>query len=265
MNGEKTMLLSDLIPFLKENKNDVKIHFAHLEDALAAFITGDFKSWQEEQNQRNFEKTYILSLIRLDSNEWLFAGIYKSFGAKEQNGWYKYRTRLEDIGSEFIGRAIITYNRGCRQPYCLLSSHLNGLEVAEIRRSSYTKPFPGYKNVDISWKMLKAVIDTDEWKRPLSDKKGVYLITDTSNGAMYVGSATGERKIYGRWKSYIRTGHGGNAGLKRLSKKRIMNNFRYAILDVYSPEADDSEIRQREKWWKKILMSSKNEYGYNHN
>ncbi len=82
---------------------------------------------------------------------------------------------------------------------------------------------------------------------------------------MYVGSATGERKIYGRWKSYIRTGHGGNAGLKRLSKKRIMNNFRYAILDVYSSEADDSEIRQREKWWKKILMSSKNEYGYNHN
>lgn len=67
------MLLSDLIPFLVENKNNVKIHFAQPEDALSEFLMGDFKSWQEEQNHKNFEKDYILSLIRLDVRDSSFA------------------------------------------------------------------------------------------------------------------------------------------------------------------------------------------------
>ena len=55
-------------------------------------------------------------------------------------------------------------------------------------------------------------------KQPFRTQKGVYLITDTSNGKMYVGSAYGENMILGRWKSYVKTGHGGNEGLKGLSK-----------------------------------------------
>lgn len=259
------MLLSDLIPFLRDNKNNVKIHFAQPEDALSEFLMGDFKSWQEEQNHKNFEKDYILSLIRLDDGEWLFAGIYKSFGAKELKDCYKYKTRLTENGSDLIGRVIINYNRGCRNAFCLLSSHIDGLEVAEVRRDVYTMPFPGYENVHVSWKMLNAVIDTEEWMTPLKEVKGVYLLTDANTGLMYVGSATGERKLWGRWKSYIRTGHGGNEGLKKLSKKYIKENFSFAILDYYSAKTSDEEIRSREKWWKNVLMTYKNDYGYNHN
>lgn len=74
-----------------------------------------------------------------------------------------------------------------------------------------------------------------------------------------------QRKLWGRWKSYIRTGHGGNEGLKKLSKKYIKENFSFAILDYYSAKTSDEEIRSREKWWKKVLMTYKNDYGYNHN
>lgn len=42
----------------------------------------------------------------------------------------------------------------------------------------------------------------------------MYLITDSSNGKKYVGSATGENMIWGRWKDYIANGNGGNIELK---------------------------------------------------
>ena len=46
------------------------------------------------------------------------------------------------ITAKTFGRGIIDYNRGCRNAFCLLSSHIDGLEVAEVRRDVYTMPFP---------------------------------------------------------------------------------------------------------------------------
>ena len=63
------MLISTLIPFLEDNKASIKLHFARgskiREEALMEFLTGRFKEWQEYQNNRNFGRKYILSLIRL--------------------------------------------------------------------------------------------------------------------------------------------------------------------------------------------------------
>ncbi len=263
------MLLAGLIPFLKENSPFIKIHFAKgaddPEEAVKAFLLGNFKEWQEEQSGKNFECDYILSLIQLDKDEWLFAGLFECLGSRKlKDGNYKYRTKQISEGSDLVGRAIVQVNRW-RNSYCWLDTYIDSMDVVEVRRNVYTKPFPGYENVCITWKELYTVIDTDEWKIPLKNMKGVYLITDTSNGFMYVGSATGERKIWGRWKSYIRTGHGGNAGLKELSMKHIKENFRYTILDVYTAKTNDEDIRLREKWWKNVLMTNKNFFGYNHN
>jgi len=43
---------------------------------LEAFFDGNFKEWQEHQNQRNFNCEKIVSLIFLHGDKWLFAGIY---------------------------------------------------------------------------------------------------------------------------------------------------------------------------------------------
>ena len=265
------MILSDLIPFLEENREVTKIHFAKgkpdPEEALRSFLLGDFKEWQETQKNRNFEKDYIVSLIRLGNFEWLFAGVYRSYDCKPvkigKQTWYKYRTKLLDEGSELIGRVVIGFKRDFRQSYCLLDNYLEDLDVIEVRRNEYSIPFPGYDKVRISWEELYTVIDTDAWKKPLLNRKGVYLITDISNGKMYVGSATGNNKLWRRWKSYIRTGHGKNKALMKLSKKHIRENFQYTILDTYTASTDDAEIRQREQWWKEVLKTK--EYGYNMN
>ncbi len=265
------MIISELLPFLEENKNSIKIHFAKGKDvperALQAYLKGDFKNWQEIQKNPNFECDYILSLIRLGNGEWLFAGIYKSFSYKPfkdgRQTWYKYKTKLMDIGSELIGRVIVGYKREFRQSYCWLETCSDDMEVLEIRRDPYKIPFLGYDKVRLTWEELYAVINTEEWKKPLLNRKGVYLITDMSNGKMYVGSATGRSKLWRRWSSYVRTYNGGNKALKKLKQKHIRENFQYTILDTYTASADDTEIRKREQWWKDVLKTK--EFGYNEN
>ena len=53
------MKFRELIPFLYENQQEIKVHCATgSEDVYApknAFLTGNFKIWQENQTQKNFE------------------------------------------------------------------------------------------------------------------------------------------------------------------------------------------------------------------
>ncbi|WP_369123980.1 GIY-YIG nuclease family protein [Bifidobacterium adolescentis] len=48
----------------------------------------------------------------------------------------------------------------------------------------------------------------------------MYVITNTDNGKLYVGSATGRNGIYQRWKNYIDNGHGGNTELRKLVEQQ---------------------------------------------
>lgn len=146
----------------------------------------------------------------------------------------------------------------------LASSVMDECEVEQILPDVFDNDiFPGYDKVNISWSELSRLIEKETWKTALQNQKGVYLITDISNGKKYVGSAYGETMILGRWKSYVRYGHGGNVELKVLDFDYIRKNFRYSILDIYKSSIDDEVIIERECWWKEVLQSRK--YGYNVN
>ena len=41
-------------------------------------------------------------------------------------------------------------------------------------------------------------------KGPLSNVAGVYVIADQATGKLYVGSATGDEGIWGRWRTLYR-------------------------------------------------------------
>lgn len=69
--------------------------------------------------------------------------------------------------------------------------------------------------------------------------------------------------ILGRWRAYVKTGHGGNVGLKILSFDHIKQNFKYSILGIYKSTTDDQIIIERESWWKEVLQTRK--FGYNEN
>lgn len=266
------MKLKELIPFLEQNQNDIKVHCATgSKDKFApkkAFLNGEFKEWQEEQNGKNFERKYILSLIDWDKDEWLFAGIYKRLSVKEVNEVnvckYKYETELTEIGEEFIGKLIVGFKRTFRESYLLFENHIDKFDLLEIKKEVVKVEFPGYDKVNVSWQELAKLIKTEAWKTALKNQKAVYLVTDSSNGKKYIGSAYGENMLLGRWKEYVKNGHGGNKELKSLSFDHIKKYFRYSILEIFKPTADDEIITDKESWWKEVLLT-RTEFGYNKN
>lgn len=262
------MNIKDLIPFLEENKKEIKIHCATGSTDVYApkksFMNGKFKEWQEEQNQKNFERKYILSLIFGDKDEWLFAGIYESLNVKQNdNGRFVYETKLLDVANEFIGRTVFKFKKDFRNSYLCLENHIENINLLEIKKEVVKPMFPGYDNVNVSWQDLSDNIESDSWRTALENQKGVYLITDKSNGKHYVGSAYGQDMILGRWRNYVQNGHGGNKDLKALGFDYIKENFQYSILEIFKSTTDDNTIIDRESWWKEVLMTR--DFGYNKN
>lgn len=136
-------------------------------------------------------------------------------------------------------------------------------KVIELYSDQPMEKFPGYEHIHLSWNQLKYVIDKESWKIALQNQKAVYLITDISNGKMYVGSAYGENMLLNRWQNYIKSGHGGNIQLEKLSREYIENNFKFSILDIFKSTTDDQVILNRESWWKNTLLTRT--FGYNAN
>ena len=146
----------------------------------------------------------------------------------------------------------------------MAESVIDDCEVVQILPDIFDNDiFPGYDQVNVSWNELSRVLTKEGWKTALKNQKGVYLITDSSNGKMYVGSAYGSQMLLGRWTSYIETGHGGNVELKKLDFEDIKCKFRYSILDIFKSTTDDQTIIARENWWKSVLQTR--EFGYNKN
>lgn len=94
----------------------------------------------------------------------------------------------------------------------------------------------------MSFQTLETIVTNptiySEWKNKLSAIGGVYLITDTKTGKHYVGSASGEKGIWGRWSEYIHTKHGDNKRLRKLiyADAEYCKNFQFSILEVFSPQ-----------------------------
>lgn len=217
------------------------------------------------------ENEIVIGLAQIKNNDWLLIDISRI--TKSHNKFWDGIThstvytfyeheRLQEF-EKFFGRIIVQFHKN--NAFVTLSGdRIGDFVLKEILPNLLDIDlFPGYEKVNISWHELNRVIEKDTWKTVLQNQKGVYLLTDISNGNKYVGSAYGENMILGRWISYVKTGHGGNAGLKRLTFEHIQDNFRYSILDIYKSTTDDQIIIDRENWWKEILQSRK--FGYNEN
>ena len=264
-----------LIELLKTKNfplDNYKIHLATGQKIppLDAFYEGKFKEWQEYQNNENFKCDYVLSLISLEGNKWLFAGVYKILGVtKGANPPYQYQTVLLPNQEDIIGRIIVSYKREGRASYIWGHKYGKNLEIFEIRPERLSiEDFPGYNKVVLSHRQLKIITTQLEpsWKSALSNVKGIYLISDISTGKLYVGSATGEDGIWQRWESYAKTGHGGNSELKTLLRDKgieYTSNFQYSVLEIADTHSTDEFIIERETYWKNVLLSRI--FGYNSN
>lgn len=266
--------LNDIL--LLQNLSNVKIRFNLMfqqnwnpielfkNGDIQVMLNGQYWNYNKNKSYKNGQITVGLVKIKPNENNWLLFHIGKiTKDLNIQNGvGYEYETLAEY--EKYFGRIIVRFKNKSQNMVRRAESVLDDCEIAQILPDVFDNDiFPGYDKVNISWNELSRIIRKDTWQTALRNQKGVYLITDTSNGKMYVGSAYGEEMILNRWKSYVKNGNGGNIELKKLDFEHIKKYFRYSILDIFKSATESETIIERESWWKEILLSRR--FGYNAN
>ncbi len=144
----------------------------------------------------------------------------------------------------------------------------NDKEVIAIQR--YPKEvFPGYENIVVSFFDLKEIVEDritySDWYTALSSIYAVYLITDVSNGKQYIGSAYGKDGLWGRWKTYVETGHGNTIEMMDIMRCSPMQykNFQFSVLQILPKNLSNDEVISIESQYKDKLLTR--QYGMNSN
>ena len=272
--SDRKILLKDIWPF--ENVSDYKVHFARWSNRDDVYPLDrwvydpcEWKGWQQYRPARDeFNRPYIFSLMDFhhEPNAWLFGGIFRIL-ARHKN---RYEVELMEIGETFIGRLKVGSSYNSRATRVNFENHYETFEVLEVLREPYSgEPFPGFESIDLSFTELQTVVRNNrtDWKSALEKVSGVYLITDTSTGKRYVGSAYGEQGIWSRWAEYAESGHGGVAELRELVKsdlKYARKNFQFTLLEYRAASTPEKTILDQETHWKNVLLT-KGKYGLNSN
>ena len=275
--SNKRIILNDLLKFSEDS--NVKIKFNQnngTDDPMDLYLANPvivncrWLFWRNKQ--RYFEVGQIaICLLKLSYDTWLLTTIKRvteELGV--ENGINYVGEELAEY-SQYFGRVIIKYHKRVATQGMFYNTVCNELEVLEILPNVYDgDEFLGYDKVRLGYEQLKSIIDRRKksWIGALENQKAVYLITDKSNGKLYVGSATSESgMLLARWSSYVENGHGGNKELIALVNKKgldyVKKNFQYSILENYNARVDDHVILSRESWWKETLQSKN--FGYNSN
>ncbi|OFC71990.1 GIY-YIG nuclease family protein [Alteromonas confluentis] len=135
--------------------------------------------------------------------------------------------------------------------------------IVEIKPTNSIGEFSSYDSVLLSYAdLIKLIKDTDSnvsWVNALSSVNGVYLIKNTLDGKLYVGSAYGKGGILGRWSAYASSGHGGNKLLKGLDT----HFFEFSILEISPATMSAEDVIARENRWK-LCLGTRN-FGLNDN
>jgi len=268
-----TIKLSDIFPIT--NPADFKLHFARwneINQPLEVFVRDrqEWQGWQEYWPGRDdFNRPHIFALMQYyhETDAWLFGGVYDVLLRHPD----RYEVQLSLIGNAYIGRLKLRASYRSRTTRVNFENHYPDLDVIEILREPYSgRSFPGYEDIDLSFEELEAIVRNErpDWKAALESMKGVYLITDTSSGKRYVGSAYGDTGIWSRWTAYAFSGHGGNVELRTLvtepSLQYCRQNFRFALLEHRPRATADEVVIGREGYWKRILFT-RGEGGFNRN
>ena len=271
--------LNDLLKLDESNIDNIKIRFNQsnsVENPLDLYqknpeiVNNQWLLWRSQK--RYFQEGHIaISFLKLTNDTWLLSTIKKiTKDLDVENGISYEGVELEEY-KKYYGRVIVKFHKTFQAQCVYYKSFCDELIVNHILPTTFDGyDFPGYDKVRLSFEQLETVINQNkkDWVAALENQKAVYLITDTHNGKLYVGSATGDHgMLLQRWKNYVKDGHGGNVDLKALVEKEgfdyVKKNFQYSILENYNAKVDDHVILERESWWKDILQSKK--HGYNKN
>ncbi|AAW53323.1 MULTISPECIES: GIY-YIG nuclease family protein [Staphylococcus] len=238
-------------------------------------------AWKTKHPNNNLNHAdYLLAFAQYypyGPEYFIFGGLYKikkiepevfdevGYELTLMDDYKEYRKRLIVKLKKPIGRDL--YNRLYKNIQDTLEP-----EVYEIAPNTKLGHFPGYQNVTLSHPQMQQIISRNEpsWKQALMNVKGVYVITDLSNGKLYIGSASGNTDgIWQRWSDYanIENLTGGNKLLNEIKldkgKDYIINNFQYSILEIFDTKTKANTIINRENYWKNVFCTRKHGMNFN--
>jgi len=234
----------------------------------------DMTRYREMGNpNNNLDKAdYVLSFAqypRNGLNYFIFGGLFQVKKiVPEITGASGYDLTPMDQYSEYTKRLIIRLDKPLGQSYLRWYEKVikRDPEVHELAPNTKLGGFPGYQHVCLRHHELQLLINNNEpsWRDALSRVKGVYVITDTSDGRLYVGSASGEANgLWQRWAAYANLENltGGNKEFDRMKADlkigpgHLVKNFQYSILEIFDSKTSAATILARETFWKRALDS----------
>jgi hypothetical protein len=144
------------------------------------------KLYYNKKKHKSYKEGQItIGLIKIKNNEnyWLLFHIGKV--TKDLNIYgapgYEYEALSEY--EKYFGRLIIKYKNTSQNMVRNAESVIEDCIITQILPDTFDNDlFPGYEKVNISWDEMYRVLEKDNWKTALQNQKGVYLITDISNG-----------------------------------------------------------------------------------
>ena len=282
------LFLNDILKLTKEEIKNSKIEFnmragrsgesyldrwlSYTDSEKENGLCVDCSYWGWYGKRRNFYPGQVVfSFIRMNNyDEWLLISAGRVVEIPENN-----RAKVEIINkySSLFGRLILKCKKGntfARYVFDL-KKYLDSCAVKEILPCLYSgEKFEGYDKVHLSFNKLSDIFNgkiMPTYFEALSKIKGIYCLTDTHNGKLYIGSATGEEGIKQRWGNYFSTKDGGNKKLIELHKQEgdeyFEKYFTFTLLEYFNLSYDDQKIIDREQYWKDCLDTRK--HGYNDN
>ena len=281
-SGGKTMkkiILGDLLHIPAEEAGEFKVRFnqhSGAEDPMELYlrepeiVNTRWLFWRSKQRYFNVGQIAIC-LLKLSADTWLLTTIKRITKELGVVDGINYEGEELEEYRQYYGRVIVKYHKTVQAQGMFYATVAKELEVLQLLPAAFDgDEFPGYDNVRLSYMQLASIMERrkQSWIAALENQKAVYLITDTYNGKLYVGSATSDKDmLLQRWSNYVENGHGGNKELVELVKEKgfdyVKQYFQYSILENYNARIDDHVVLKRETWWKEALQSRK--FGYNSN
>lgn len=155
-----------------------------------------------------------------------------------------------------IGRLQIA--RPGTRAYVQIAAKLDPEVLALTARRHLSPPLPHW--TELTRTKPEILNLPPDWVTAMTQWRGIYLITDISDGARYVGSAYGRENIIGRWRQHVAGTHGITAELR----SRLTANFHFSILDLLHHDETDGVVIQRERsWMKRLHTRERNLLGLN--
>lgn len=238
------------VDHIKEYTCHQNANFAKGADYLLVFISG-------QSTTAKFYMCYrIVGTPVLAKDMPMPAGSPHPEWYQRDNAYY-YNLEETDIMADMQNRLIIEWGKAAT---VWSQWGFNEKEVLGIQMSQ-KEAFPGFENLILSYDKLKDIVEDPDkyeaWHTAMSSVYAIYLIADTEDGALYVGSASGDRGLLGRWTEYAANGHGGN--IKMMQKLDIypgrFHKYQFSVLQVLSMSLPKTEVDKFESLWKNKVLS----------